>query len=132
MFALNGVFHGQLAAGFFDSNLSQLEPIIHKMKYTNPLWVGLLDTVLTFGMTYFIILPQTNRIILSQATFAGGLINFISSGAWNFANAALFLSWSITLTIVDICWHLALGTGGGLLIGILYNRLQKQGSRYLF
>lgn len=128
VFGLNGVFHGKLAANFFDTNLIQLEPAIHKMSDTNPLWVGLLDLILTFGMTYFITIRQTDKISLSSAAFAGGLVNFISSGAWNFANAAMF-SWSTTVTVGDIIWHISLGAVGGLLIGAIYNRLEKKGSR---
>lgn len=128
VFGLNGIFHGQLAANYFDTNLNQLKPVIHNMKDTNPLWVGLLDLVLTFGMTYFITIRQTEKINLSNAAFSGGLINLISSGAWNFANAAMF-SWSTTVTIVDIIWHISLGAVGGLLIGVIYNRLRRQHSR---
>lgn len=128
VFGLNGVFHGKLAANFFDTNLRQLEPAIHKMSDTNPLWVGLLDLVLTFGMTYFITIRQTNKISLRSAAFAGGLVNLISSGAWNFANAAMF-SWSTTVTVGDIIWHISLGAVGGLLIGATYNRFEKKGIR---
>ena len=123
MFGLNGAFHGQLAASFFDTNLSQLQPAIHKISDTNPLWVGLLDLVLTFGMTYFITIRQTSKIVLSGAAFAGGLINLIASGAWNFANAAMF-NWSTTVTIGDIIWHISLGAVGGLMIAAIFNRLQ--------
>ncbi len=125
VFGLNGVFHGQLAANFFDTNLIQLEPAIHKMKDTDPLWVGLLDLVLTFGMTYFITARREGKINLGNAAFAGGLLNLISSGTWNFANAAMF-SWSVTVTICDITWHILLGAFGGLIIGAIYNRVQKR------
>ena len=128
VFGLNGVFHGQIASNFFDTNLNQLEPVIRKMKDTNPFWIGLLDLVLTFGMTYFITIRQADKISLVNAAFAGGLVNLISSGAWNFANAAMF-NWSTTLTIGDIIWHISLGAVGGLVIGTIYNRLQKKGSR---
>lgn len=128
VFGFNGIFHGKLAANFFDTNLSQLEPVIHKMSDTNPIWVGLLDLILTFGMTYFITIRQIDKISLRSAAFAGGLVNLISSGAWNFANAAMF-SWSTTVTIGDIAWHISLGALGGLLIGAIYNRLQRKSSR---
>jgi uncharacterized membrane protein len=128
VFGLNGVFHGQFAANFFDTNLSQLQPAIHKMSDTNPLWVGLLDLVLTFGMTYFITIRQTGKISLGDAAFAGGLVNLISSGAWNFANAAMF-NWSTSVTIGDIAWHVSLGIVGGLLICAIYNRVQTRSGR---
>lgn len=71
VFGLNGVFHGQLAANFFDSNLNHLAPAIRKMSDVNPLWVALLDFILTFGMTYFICVRQTGKINLINAAFAG-------------------------------------------------------------
>jgi len=125
VFGLNGVFHTQMAANFFDTNLNQLEPAIHKMKDSNPLWVGLLDLVLTFGMTYFITARRDGKISLSNAAFAGGLLNLVSAGAWNFANAAMF-NWSVTVTVLDILWHILLGAFGGLIIGAIYNRVQKR------
>ena len=128
VFGLNGVFHGQIAANFFDTHLSQLAPAIHKMSDSNPLWVALLDLILTFGMTYFITIRQAYKINVSEAAFAGGLVNLISSGAWNFANAAMF-SWSIAVTAGDIAWHMLLGAMGGILIGAIYNRLQRKSSR---
>ena len=126
VFGLNGIFHGMLASSFFDNNLSQFTPVIKKMSDTNPVWVGLLDLVLTFGMTCFITFRQQGKISLPQAAFFGGLINLISSGAWNFANAAMFLNWSISLTLVDLCWHIMLGVLGGLIIGTLHNKFESK------
>lgn len=127
MFGLNGAFHGKLAAPFFDAQLSQLEPAIHKMGDINPLWVTLLDFVLTFGMTYFVLVRQTGLIKASDAAFAGALVNLVAAGTWNFANAAMF-SWSNTVTIADIAWHVCLGAAGGSLIAAIYNRLYRKGS----
>ncbi|MBK6610399.1 MAG: DUF2177 family protein [Sphingobacteriales bacterium] len=124
VFGLNGVFHGQLAANFFDSNLNHLAPAIRKMSDVNPLWVALLDFILTFGMTYFICVRQTGKINLINAAFAGGLTNLIASGTWNFINASLF-SWPTNVITGDIAWHISLGVVGGFLIGTIYNKLQK-------
>ena len=123
VFALNGIFHTKIAANFFDTNLNQLEPAIHKMSETRPQWVAVLDLVLTFGMTYFITIRQTDKIKLSEAAFAGALLNLISSGAWNFANAAMF-NWPIIVTAGDVAWHVSLGAAGGVLIGSIYNRIR--------
>lgn len=125
VFALNGVFHGLVAATYFDEHLSMLRPAIKNMSDTNPVWVGLLDLILVFGMTYFILNRRDQKISLSHAAFIGGLINLISSGAWNFANAAMFENWPLALTGVDITWHVTLGAVGGILIAILNNRFGK-------
>lgn len=95
------------------------------MNEANPLWVGLLDLVLVFGMTYFIAFNRGLKIDFRRAAFAGGLISLISSGAWNFANAAMFQGWPVSLTVVDMVWHIALGAVGGTLICWLYNRFNK-------
>ena len=131
IFGMNGIFHAKIAADFFDRNLSQLQPAIHKMHDTNPLWVGLLDLMLTFGMTYFITLRQSGRIALGTAAFAGGLINLISSGAWNFANAAVF-AWPVTVILGDVLWHVTLGAAGGLMIASLYNYISKRSQSQAF
>jgi uncharacterized membrane protein len=125
VFGLNGVFHTVLAAGFFDAHLSQLKPAIHNMSDSNPAWVALLDAVLTFGMVYFITIRQTDRISFAKAAIAGGLLNLISSGAWNFANAATF-AWSLSVTVADIAWHVSLGALGGLIVSAIYNRLERR------
>ena len=122
VFALNAVFHTLLAADFFDQELAHLSPPISKMKEGNPAWVALLDIVLTFSMTYFILVRQTGKIAWKNAAFTGGLINLISSGAWHFVNAAMF-TWSMVFLYSDMAWHIALGAGGGLIIAAIYNRV---------
>ncbi len=121
VFGLNGIFHGAVAADYFDKNLAGLEPAIHKMKDTNPLWVALLDLILSFGMTYFILVRYGSPLTLGRAAFEGGLLNLISSGAWNFANASLF-NWPAMVTVTDMCWHVMLGCFGGLLLAVVYKR----------
>ncbi len=121
VFALNAVFHIFIAADFFDRELAHLSPQIAKMKEGNPAWVALLDFVLTFSMTYFILVRQTGKVAWRNAAFAGGLINLISSGAWHFVNAAMF-SWSMVFLTSDMAWHIALGMAGGLIIAAIYNR----------
>lgn len=124
MFSLNGVFHELLAANFFDEQLSFFVSLIHPMSEVNPLWVGALDLILTFGMTYFITqLPSP--VSKTRAAFAGALLNLISSVTWNFANAAVFVGWPTAILPVDISWHFLLGSVGGLLIAVLYNRFSR-------
>lgn len=125
VFGLNGLFHSLLAASYFDEQLSSFRPSIKLMSEANPVWVGLLDVVLVFGMTYFIIYRQVLKIEYGRAVFAGALISLISSGAWNFANSALFQGWPVSLTVVDILWHVVLGAVGGAQITWIYNRFNK-------
>lgn len=124
-FGLNGIFHSLLAASYFDEQLSAFRPSIKLMSDVNPVWVGLLDVLLVFGMTYFIVYRQGLKIEYGRAVLAGALINLISSGAWNFANTAMFEGWPFSLTMVDILWHVVLGAAGGALIAWLYNRFNK-------
>lgn len=126
MFSLNGLFHVKLAAAFFDTQLGQLRPAIHPMHEADPLWVGLLDLVLSFGMAYFITLRAAGKLKLGTAAFSGGLLNLVSAGAWNFANAAMF-SWSLSVTLGDIAWHVGLGLAVGLMIASVYNRIAPAG-----
>lgn len=125
VFGLNGLFHSVLAASYFDNQLSSFRPPLKMMSEANPLWVALLDLMLVFAMTYFIAFRQGLKTNYVRAAFAGGLISLISSGAWNFANAAMFQGWPVSLTMVDMVWHIALGAVGGALISWLYNRFNK-------
>jgi len=124
LFGLNGVFHGVLAAPFFDGHFAHLG-CVKKMSESNPAPVAILDLVLSFGMTLVITRKASGRIGFAEAALLGGLLNLISSGAWNLANVSL-MDWPVTVTIGDIAWHVALGCGGGILIAALANwRMRK-------
>lgn len=122
MFAVNGFFHGKVVSDFFDRQFAPIQAVIHPSEYTNMFWVVLLELILSFGMVYFIIEPQSAKISAGRAAFRGGLINLISASSWNFANASMFIGWSDALTVVDMSWHIALGAGVGYLIAVLFNR----------
>ncbi len=125
VFALNGLFHTVLAASFFDKHLSHLGQAVHKMADSNPVPVAVLDAIITLGMSYFIVRNTAGKISVTSGIIAGGLINLVSSGAWNLANAAVF-EWPLIVTIGDMTWHIGLGAAGGALMVLIYNRAAKR------
>jgi uncharacterized membrane protein len=123
VFGLNGLFHSVLAASFFDNHLSMIGGV-KKMSASDPAPVALLDFILVFGMTFLIARTKDGRISLREGAWIGGLINLISSGAWNLANSSMF-NWPVIVTIGDIMWHVFLGSMGGTLVAALLNYFQR-------
>jgi len=128
MFAINGLFHGMLASEFFDKQLQPIQTVINPSEYTNMFWIILLEIVISFVMSYFILLPWREKISGKDAAIKGALINLVSASSWNFANASMFIAWSTMLSVVDMGWHIALGAFAGWLIAWTYNRFASKHS----
>lgn len=122
IFACNGIFHRGLAASFFDDHLHAIGGI-RMMKDANPAPLFILDLIIVFGMAYMICLSGIREINAGKAATIGALLNLISSGAWNLANAAMF-DWPLIVTVSDIAWHTLLGALGGILIFRLSRRFR--------
>lgn len=120
IFACNGIFHIGLAASFFDEHLHHIGGI-KMMKDANPAPLFVLDLIIVFGMSYMICMAGIMEMNMRKAAITGALINLISSGAWNLANAAMF-DWPVIVTVSDIAWHTILGALGGILIFWLSRR----------
>ncbi|MFT3701312.1 MAG: DUF2177 family protein [Agriterribacter sp.] len=125
LLSINGIFHMKIAAPFFDAYLHQLSPTIRSMRDADPVWIVLLDSMVSICMVYFITYRMDGTNIDRKASMiSAALINFIAAVAWNFANQAMF-PWSLTVTINDVLWHTVVGAGGGLLFFTFFKRLHN-------
>lgn len=116
LFALNGVFHGLVAADFFDRNFAGLGDATVKMADFNPLPVAILELLLAFSLTWIFSITGSENTTLRGALTVGGLFHFSASATWSLANMATFVSWPIQLAAGDIAWHVLMGVVAGWLI----------------
>lgn len=116
LFILNGIFHGVVAADFFDKNSEGLGAAAVKMADFNPAPVALLEVLLGFCLTWIISKTNTEKISLQDAVVIGGLFHLSTSASWNLANMATLVSWPVQLAAGDIAWHILMGIVGGWLI----------------
>lgn len=121
LFALNGAFHGGVAASFFDTHFEGLGPAAIKMKDFEPLPIVILELLLDFCLLAIISRFRAEKIVLREAMWIGGLFYFSTAASWNLANSATLVSWPIIVTLVDMVWHLATGLLAGFLICKLLN-----------
>ena len=119
--ALNGLFHGVVAASFFDQHLAPLGDSVSKMAEFNPLPIAILEMILVGLIYYFTTRDTSGRISPARGLTTGALIELGSSGAWNLANQATFKIWSLTVTLVDISWHVISAAFMGWVLVKLYN-----------
>ncbi|AEE50542.1 DUF2177 family protein [Haliscomenobacter hydrossis] len=118
---LNGLFHGGLAASFFDSHLAPLGESMNKMADFNPIPIAILEIILV-GLIYFFTTRDTRgRISPLRGIQTGALIELGSAAAWNLANQATFKGWSTPVTLVDISWHVISAALMGWVLVKLYN-----------
>jgi len=122
LFLLNGVFHGGVAANFFDTQLSVLGDVVLKMKDFNPGPIVILELLIDFCLIMIITGMKNEKVVMKEAVLTGGMFYLSTSATWNLANAATFVSWPVILTIVDTSWHFASGLFAGWIICRLFNR----------
>jgi uncharacterized membrane protein len=107
---LNGVFHAVVAAPFFDARLAGLAPAIRPMHDSNPAPVVALDLLIAVAV---VALGARRARSRAQSAAVGATLNLLTASAWNLANASVFAVWPVTVALVDVTWHVALGALAG-------------------
>lgn len=127
MVALNGLFHGVVAAGFFDTHFAPLGEAVLKMADFRIVPVIILEFVLDFVLLVFITRWRPEPVDMREALRTGALFYFATSTTWNIGNSATFVHWAPAVTIVDVLWHVLTGLVAGWLIATLFNRRWRTG-----
>ncbi len=115
-FVFNGLFHGLLAADFFDRNNAALGSAALKMADFKPLPIVLLELILAFSLTWILFRVGANGPTLKEALSIGALFHFSTAMTWNLANMASFVSWPLAVVAGDSLWHVLMGLLAGWLI----------------
>jgi uncharacterized membrane protein len=116
LFILNGIFHGLVAADFFDKNLVGLGGAVVKMADFNPAPVAVLELLLVFCMTWIFAKTHSEKTTLRDVVTIGAIFQLCTSATWSLANMATLVSWPISLALVDVAWHTLMGALAGWLI----------------
>ena len=121
LFVLNGIFHGVVAASFFDTQLSVLGNAVVKMKDFKPIPIVILELVLDFCLVIIITRDRNEKVVMKEAVLIGGLFYLSTAITWSLANAATLVAWPAIVTMVDGIWHFTTGMFAGWIIAKLYN-----------
>ena len=125
--ALNGIFHGVLAAGFFDTHFAPLGDAVLKMANFRVGPVVVLEFALAFVLFALITRWRAVPIQVREAMLTGALFYFATSATWNIGNMATFSYWSPVVTLVDVPWHVFTGLVAGWLLANIFNRQWRTG-----
>lgn len=93
LFALNGIFHGVVAAIFFDTHLSVLGDAAVKMKDFKPVPIIILELLLDFCLVIIITRVKNEKVVMKEAVLIGGLFYLSTAATWSLANTATLMSW---------------------------------------
>jgi uncharacterized membrane protein len=56
------------------------------------------------GLVYFAVLPGLKAGSLAKAALAAAILGVVAYGAYDLTNAATLKSWSVKVTVADLCW----------------------------
>ena len=95
--AIDGVWLLVIAKDFYRSRLGDLfAPALPA--------AAVFYLVYTLGLCIFVIVPAVNRGSLSYALMYGALFGFFAYATYDLTNLATLRNWSLTLSVVDMCW----------------------------
>jgi uncharacterized membrane protein len=100
----NVLFHGVLAAAFFDRHLQGVIVPIATVK--NPVYPIVAAVFLATGMTWFTLRGWRPERGVRDASLIGAWLGLIAYGTWNVINDELIPGWSPAVMALDIPWHI--------------------------
>jgi uncharacterized membrane protein len=114
-FILNGIFHGLIAADFFDKNNAVLGAAAIKSSDFNPAPIAILEIILSFCIVWSLSKLNLNSKGMTNAIIIGFLFHFAAASSYNLASTATIVSWPFVCTVVDVPWHALMGVISGWL-----------------
>ena len=95
--AIDGVWLLVIAKDFYRSRLGDLfAPALPA--------AAIFYLVYTLGLCIFVVVPALTRGSLSYALMYGALFGFFAYATYDLTNLATLKNWSLTLSVVDMCW----------------------------
>ncbi|WP_432289205.1 DUF2177 family protein (plasmid) [Aminobacter sp. BA135] len=79
---------------------------------------GLFYFVYVAGIVHFATMPALNGASWTTALLNGALLGLVAYGTYDMTNLATLKNWSVTVSVVDMAWGVAL-TGTAATIGYL-------------
>ena len=73
------------------------------------LWVApVIYLLYVVGEVVFAVLPALNQQNWLMALGAGALLGLVAYGTYDFTNLSTLKNWPVTLSLIDVCWGMAL------------------------
>lgn len=69
---------------------------------------GVFYLLYVVGVVVFAVLPALETRSFLQALGAGALLGLVAYGTYDFTNLATLRSWPVALSLIDVCWGIAL------------------------
>jgi len=95
--------------------LTTMVPIVYKPALgdliadpPNFVVAGVFYLVYLIGVVVFAVLPALNQQNWLMALGAGALLGLVTYGTYDFTNLSTLKNWPVTLSLIDVCWGIAL------------------------
>lgn len=118
-FIIDMFWLGVVAKGFYRKHLGYLmAPRVN--------WPAAIIFYLTFiaGVLLFVVIPARNSDSLWTAVVMGALFGFFTYATYDLTNLATVKDWPLVVTIVDLCWGMALSGSVAVLTFLISNALK--------
>jgi hypothetical protein len=122
LFGGNVLFHGHLAAAYFDRALAGIA--VPMAQLSNPVYPLLAAAWMAAGTIWFT--ARGERAAWPRdGALVGGWVGLIAYGTWNVINLELIPRWPLSLTLWDSAWHVAHGAAAGALAGWILRAMSR-------
>ena len=102
-FGLDFVWLTNMASGFYRSRIGELLLAQPKLGVA-----GLFYLVYVAGLVHFAVLPAMRAGSWVTALMKGALLGLVAYGTYDMTNLSTLKNWSVSVTIVDLAWGVAL------------------------
>lgn len=102
-FGLDFVWLSTVSTGFYRSRIGSL-----LLDQPNLGVAGLFYLVYVAGIVHFAVMPAVNGTSWTTALVNGALLGLVAYGTYDMTNLATLKSWSVSVSVVDMMWGIAL------------------------
>jgi uncharacterized membrane protein len=102
-FGLDFVWLSTIATSFYRTRIGAL-----LLEQPNLGVAGLFYLVYVAGIVHFAVMPAVNGASWATALVNGALLGLVAYGTYDMTNLATLKNWSVSVSIVDMIWGIAL------------------------
>lgn len=102
-FGLDFIWLSTVSTGFYRSRIGAL-----LLEQPNFAVAGVFYCVYVAGIVHFAVMPAVNSTTVATALVNGALLGLVAYGTYDMTNLATLKNWSVSVTVVDMAWGIAL------------------------
>ncbi|HBF32404.1 DUF2177 family protein [Rhizobium sp.] len=102
-FALDYLWLSRVAIGFYKSQMGEI-----MRPQPNFAAAGLFYLFYIAGIVYFAVVPAMQNGSVTTALVSGALLGLFAYGTYDMTNLATLKAWTLSLSLVDMAWGMAL------------------------